>query len=102
MGEQKENPMLKDPSSLLIFPSAFPPAIAAAPFAIGLAVLTVICTLVPGCSSAAEDNPAAFAEVSPHVFLFRDTCNVYIIRTGDTGIAVDCGSAKVLRHLSEI
>jgi glyoxylase-like metal-dependent hydrolase (beta-lactamase superfamily II) len=102
MGESKENQMFKDPSSLLILPTTVSPVIAAVPLAIGLAVLTIICTLVPGCPLKAEDSAATFVEVSPNVFLFPDTCNVYVIRTGDTGVAIDCGSAKVLPHLPKI
>src|SRR5215213_9573398 len=63
------------------------------------------------------------SEVAPGIFRVRDTCNVYVIRSGDdadqdpgddgadgadgadgdrTGIAVDFGSGKVLEHLAEM
>src|SRR5919107_1713744 len=54
------------------------------------------------------------SEVAPGIFRVRDTCNVYVIRSGDdadedrgadaerTGIAVDFGSGKVLDHLAEM
>lgn len=50
-------------------------------------------------------------EVAPGVFRVRDTCNVYVIRTGGeggsdggerTGIAIDFGSGVFLDHLAEM
>lgn len=35
----------------------------------------------------------------PDLFLFRDTCNVYVIRDGTEAVAVDFGSGKWMRHL---
>ena len=43
-----------------------------------------------------------FEPVTANVFLFRDTCNVFIIRDGRTGILIDYGSGKVLSALTKI
>jgi len=51
---------------------------------------------------AGEQEAPSLKEVSPNVFLLADTCNVYIVRSGEKAIAIDCGSAKVLEHLSKI
>ncbi len=36
------------------------------------------------------------------IFLFRDTCNVYLLRSGNEAVLVDFGSGDVLDHLGEI
>lgn len=41
-------------------------------------------------------------EVAPGVALVRDTCNVYVLPQGDSGIAVDFGSGAVLDRLGEL
>ncbi len=71
------------------------------------ALMTVIISLSGACFSIgalseAEHRTASFKEVSPDVFLFADTCNAYVIRSGEKGIAIDCGSAKFLDQLTEI
>jgi len=40
--------------------------------------------------------------VAPSVALFRDTCNVYVLRTGREGVLVDFGDGRVLDHLEEL
>ncbi|MCC6801238.1 MAG: MBL fold metallo-hydrolase [Anaerolineae bacterium] len=37
-----------------------------------------------------------------NLFYFEDTCNVYVIRSGDSAVLVDFGSGDVLDHLDEI
>ncbi len=39
-------------------------------------------------------------QLSEHLFLFKDTCNVYILVDGDQALVIDCGAASVLEHLS--
>src|SRR4051794_10061563 len=47
--------------------------------------------------------PAAPArEVGGGVTLFRDTCNVYVLRTGREAVLIDFGSGAVLDHLDEL
>jgi glyoxylase-like metal-dependent hydrolase (beta-lactamase superfamily II) len=38
----------------------------------------------------------------PNVFMFHDTCNVYVIRDGDAALLIDLGDGSVLDHLAEI
>jgi hypothetical protein len=41
----------------------------------------------------------ACTELLPGLFQFADTCNVYVLRDGDLGLAVDFGSGRWLRQL---
>src|SRR3712207_7200020 len=43
----------------------------------------------------------ALVEVAAHVARFRDTCNVYVLRSGRDAVLVDFGSGAVLDHRSE-
>ncbi|MEH7380562.1 MBL fold metallo-hydrolase [Bacillus sp. JJ1533] len=43
-----------------------------------------------------------FTQISNHLFLYEDTCNVYIIRTGDSAVLIDLGSGDVLEKLPSI
>jgi len=45
---------------------------------------------------------SAFTEITTGVYLFPDTCNVYLIKRGEKALLVDFGSGHVLDHLSEI
>ncbi len=40
--------------------------------------------------------------LSEHLSLFRDTCNVYVVRDGIHGVLIDFGSGDVLEHLEEL
>ncbi len=44
----------------------------------------------------------SFASISKDLYLFRDTCNVYVIRNGSEAVLIDFGSGHVLDHLNEI
>ncbi len=39
--------------------------------------------------------------LSPNLFWYRDTCNVYLLKHGSRGLLVDFGSGAVLEHLAE-
>lgn len=39
--------------------------------------------------------------LSDNLFLFRDTCNVYLLKDGARGLLVDFGSGAVLEHLGD-
>ncbi len=56
--------------------------------------------------SIAEASPSGFQDLAPlglpDVFLWTDTCNVYVVRQGDRAILVDLGDGTVLEHLQEI
>jgi glyoxylase-like metal-dependent hydrolase (beta-lactamase superfamily II) len=41
-------------------------------------------------------------EVAPNVFRFRDTCNVYVLRSGSEATLIDFGSGAVLDRLAEL
>jgi glyoxylase-like metal-dependent hydrolase (beta-lactamase superfamily II) len=41
-------------------------------------------------------------ELAPGVARFRDTCNVYVLRSGRDAVLVDFGSGDVLDHLEEL
>jgi len=45
---------------------------------------------------------AKFREVLPNIFCWTDTCNVYVIRDGDSAVLIDLGDGSVLDHLREI
>ena len=38
--------------------------------------------------------------ISEHCFLYRDTCNVYLLRAGREGILIDFGTGGILDELS--
>ncbi len=43
-----------------------------------------------------------FQEILPDVFQWTDTCNVYVLRDGDSALLIDLGDGSVLDHLGEI
>jgi glyoxylase-like metal-dependent hydrolase (beta-lactamase superfamily II) len=73
----------------------------------------------PGLSAQAETQPqsrppgggyrrSGFApsgrpqQLSENLYLFEDTCNVYVVRDGNACVLIDFGSGKILDHLSEL
>jgi len=44
----------------------------------------------------------AFHTIRKNLYLFEDTCNVYVLRSGEEGLLIDFGSGHVLDHLGEI
>ena len=38
----------------------------------------------------------------PNLFVWTDTCNVYVIHDGDAALLIDLGDADVLEHLPQI
>jgi len=43
-----------------------------------------------------------FDRVADDVFVWADTCNVYVLRDGDAGLLIDFGDGSVVDHLGEI
>ncbi|MBB6414365.1 MBL fold metallo-hydrolase [Mesorhizobium sangaii] len=41
-------------------------------------------------------------QISDHLWQFRDTCNVYVLKSGDEGLLIDAGSGAILQHLHTI
>ncbi len=76
-------------------------------------LLVLFCVLVgrPGMEIAtAQDKlptaPLGFrqpdAKTQPDLFVWTDTCNVYVLREGDAALLIDLGDGSVLPHLAEI
>ena len=45
---------------------------------------------------------SALVELSPNLFWFRDTCEVYLLRADSAGLLIDAGSGAVLDHIGEV
>ena len=43
-----------------------------------------------------------FTRITDQLFLFQDTCNVYVLRSGNEALLIDFGSGDVLDYLAEI
>ena len=43
-----------------------------------------------------------FIKLSEHLWLFEDTCNVYVVTDGDDALLIDAGSGAVIEKLNEI
>ena len=46
-------------------------------------------------------SAGALVQLSPSLYWYRDTCNVYLLVRGDRGLLIDFGSGGVLEHLDE-
>jgi glyoxylase-like metal-dependent hydrolase (beta-lactamase superfamily II) len=40
-------------------------------------------------------------QLSEHVFVFEDTCNVLLVSSGEAGLLIDAGSGAVARHVAD-
>src|SRR5437868_5633535 len=67
--------------------------------------------LLSGCSAAPAPAPAArtlsgFRQPDParhpDLYVWTDTCNVYVVKDGDAALLIDLGDGSVLDHLSQI
>jgi glyoxylase-like metal-dependent hydrolase (beta-lactamase superfamily II) len=76
-------------------------------------LLSVCCVLIglPGVERAsAQEQPAIApsgfrqpdAKSQPDLFVWTDTCNVYVLRDRDKALLIDLGDGSVIDHLSEI
>jgi glyoxylase-like metal-dependent hydrolase (beta-lactamase superfamily II) len=55
----------------------------------------------PTDPARAEFAPKAVPrKLSENLYLFEDTCNVYVVRDGSSAVLIDFGSGKVLDHLA--
>jgi glyoxylase-like metal-dependent hydrolase (beta-lactamase superfamily II) len=52
-----------------------------------------------GYRSSGFSPAGAPQRITDNLFLFEDTCNVYLIRDGTRGVLIDFGSGKILDHL---
>lgn len=46
-------------------------------------------------------DPPLLEQLSENLFLFRDTCHVYVVRDGREAVVVDFGAGDILDHLDE-
>ncbi len=71
-----------------------------APAGAGLAATATVQTPAAG-PRVHQPEGRALERLSNNLFLFRDTCNVFLLKDGDRGLLVDFGSGAVLEHLTE-
>src|ERR1051326_2747651 len=45
---------------------------------------------------------SSLEQISENLFLFHDTCNVYMLRSGREAVLIDFGCGDILDHLAEI
>jgi glyoxylase-like metal-dependent hydrolase (beta-lactamase superfamily II) len=56
-----------------------------------------------GATSRVQFTPeGGLTQISPNLYLLRDTCNVYVIKDGSRAILIDFGSGHVLSLLGQI
>ena len=48
---------------------------------------------------ANDDHADRLRQLSPNLYWYRDTCNVYLLKDGERGLLIDFGSGGVLDHL---
>jgi len=65
-----------------------------------LTVLAFGLAAAAGCWAAGFSQPHAARH--PDLYLWNDTCNVYVIRHGDAALLIDVGGGSVLDHLGDI
>ena len=67
------------------------------------AIAALQVTLVMLTIGAAVAAPASqFEKISDSLYLYRDTCNVYVLKSGDEALLIDFGAGHVMEHLPEI
>ena len=74
------------------------------------ALLCMMVGLLATGSAASQEKPAApksgFRQPNPNaqpeLFVWTDTCNVYVLRDGDAALLIDLGDGSVLEHLADI
>ena len=71
-----------------------------------LLVLAVCSAICPHRAKAAAPSINGFgqpdAKAFPNLFLWRDTCNVYVLREGEAALLIDLGDGSVLDRLPDI
>jgi glyoxylase-like metal-dependent hydrolase (beta-lactamase superfamily II) len=70
-------------------------------------VFTVlVLLLIAPCFAVGTDPPRDFQQPDPKrypdLFVWRDTCNVYVLRDGDAALLIDLGDGSVLSALSDL
>ncbi|MGD0921308.1 MAG: MBL fold metallo-hydrolase [Terriglobia bacterium] len=74
----------------------------------GLMASGLVSSVSPAEASPAPQTPVRFTpgggltQISPNLYLLRDTCNVYVLKNGDRALLIDFGSGHVLKLLGQI
>src|SRR5215831_7734650 len=72
---------------------------------LALLVLLAGCAVTPS-PAPAPGGPAGFRQPDPakhpDLYVWTDTCNVYVLKDGDAALLVDLGDGSVLDHLGEL
>ena len=50
----------------------------------------------PGASSVHFTRRSRLTQISPNLYVLRDTCNVYVLKDGNRALLIDFGSGHVL------
>ena len=53
-------------------------------------------------SAAAANLIPVDPSLGPNLLVWRDTCNVYVLRDGEAALLIDLGDGSVLDHLKEV
>jgi len=70
-----------------------------------------VLVLLSGCSTAPAplppaEHPAGFRRPDPtnhpDLYVWTDTCNVYVVKDGESALLIDLGDGSVLHHLGEL
>ncbi|MHB1308989.1 MAG: MBL fold metallo-hydrolase [Limisphaerales bacterium] len=64
--------------------------------------ILLLCLLAVGTHAAAPRLSPVDSALTPDLFVWSDTCNVYVLREGDAAVLIDLGDGSVLEHLAEI
>jgi glyoxylase-like metal-dependent hydrolase (beta-lactamase superfamily II) len=66
--------------------------------------LLLLVAVAAGFGGAAADAGRSFVDpgLGSGLFVWTDTCNVYVLRDGDAALLVDSGDGSVIDHLGEI
>ena len=59
-------------------------------------------------AASPAESPVTFApsagltQISPNLYVLRDTCNVYVLKDGNRALLIDFGSGHILKLLGQI
>jgi len=68
------------------------------------ALLFVVLLLTPAFALGQPEKASkpAFQELQPNLFVWTDTCNVYVLKSGESALLIDMGNGSVLKQLGDI
>ena len=67
-----------------------------------LIILLFVFIIITGGVRDNNTNKKRFELISPNLYKFKDACNVYLLKSGSSGILIETGSGKVLDYLGEV